>query len=349
MKAKVLKIFLISLIAGAAIFYYFYHSQPSQIMTGETMNTYYRIVIRDGHENTLLHNMIKDELLQINKEMSVFDSMSDISQFNQNTEEKWIDIPENLSVVLKASYQIYNQTNGYFDPSIGPLAEIWGFGVNKTHKIPSAEEIKAAKQNVGLDKITFSRDFRKAKKSNLNISLNLSAIAKGYAVDRIAQLLEAQGYQNYIVDIGGEIRTKGGRSNNEAGWNIAIARPDSETVGNYAYAVRLIDMSVATSGDYRNYFDMEGKHYSHTIDPKTGYPVEHNLASVTVFDKECMRADALATGIMSMGEKKGIEFANKHKIPVILFVHSDDGFQTVMSNEGKNLLQKISLKETLQE
>jgi len=277
--------------------------------------------------------------------MSVFDSMSDISQFNRNTEEDWIEIPENLSVVLKGSYQIYNLTNGYFDPSIGPLAEIWGFGVNKIHRVPSAEEIKAAKQDVGLNKITFTRDFRKAKKNNLNISLNLSAIAKGYAVDRIAKLLENQGYKNFMVEIGGEIRAKGGRNNKEHGWNIAIARPDSETVQNYAYAVRLSDMSVATSGDYRNYFNIEGKRYSHTIDPKTGYPVEHNLASVTVFDNECMRADALATAIMSMGEVRGIDFANKYKIPVVLFVHSEDGFQTVMSAEGKRLFQKISLKE----
>lgn len=348
-KSKILKFFLLILIVGAAILYYLYQLQPYQIMTGETMNTYYRIAIRGGHKNTLLHNAIKDELLQINSEMSVFDNMSDISQFNRNTEEEWIEIPENLSFVLKGSYQIYKLTNGYFDPSVGPLAEIWGFGINKIHKIPSKEEIKETKQSVGLNQITFSKDFRKAKKNSLNISLNLSAIAKGYAVDRIAKLLEDQGYKNFIVEIGGEIRAKGGRSNKEHGWNIAIARPDSETVQNYAYAVRLSDMSVATSGDYRNYFNVDGKRYSHTIDPKTGYPVEHNLASVTVFDKECMRADALATAIMSMGENRGLDFANRNRIPVVLFIHSDDGFQILMSNEGKNLLQQISLKTEAKE
>ena len=322
----------------AAFFYCSYKHSQIQVMTGKTMNTYYRITIREGGEDTLLHNEIKNELQQINHEMSVFESMSDISQFNKSQEGEWVDLSEKLSEVLQAAYRIYRQTNGYFDPSVGKLVDMWGFGTGKVHRIPTDEEIAEARKSVGFNKINFSKDFRRAKKTVPDISVNLSAIAKGYAVDRIVKLLEKEGYKNFIVDIGGEVRAKGKRAKKAAGWNVGVARPEAGKVDDFEYVVSLKDMSVATSGDYRNYFVIDGKRYSHTLDPKTGYPVEHNIASVTVFDKECMRADALATGIMSMGETKGLEFANSNKIPVIIFVHSDDGFQILVSNEAKKLI-----------
>ena len=187
---------------------------------------------------------------------------------------------------------------------------------------------------------SFNEDFRKAQKNNPDISLNLSAIAKGYAVDKIAKLLEKEGYTDFIVEIGGEVKAKGKRSSKATGWNVGIARPESDKVDSYEYIISLQNMSVATSGDYRNYFDSDGKHYSHTIDPKTGRPVEHNLVSVTVFSKKCTRADAYATGIMSMGEVKGMALANANKIPVVMFVRDNEGYKTLISNEAKKILEK---------
>ena len=341
MKLKLLKIvFLLALIAGTC-FYCAYMRSAFQIITGETMNTYYRVTMRTSQEDTMLRNEIREALHQINNEMSVFENVSDLSQFNKNTDLGWIDVPEDLAVVLKEAYQIYQQTNGYFDPTVGRLVDLWGFGTHKIQRIPSQDEIKESQNTVGFNKISFSRDFRKAKKPNSDIYLNLSSIAKGYAVDKIAALLDKKGYTDYIVEIGGEVKAKGSRAKKSKGWNLGIARPEEGKVTDFEYVVRLKDMAVATSGDYRNNFYMENKRYSHTINPKTGLPVDHNLAAVTVFDKECMRADGLATGIMVMGENKGLEFANNNRIPVVMFVRNEneDGYQTLVSNEEKKLLK----------
>lgn len=342
MKSKILKTGLVFAILAGILIYISRTQHKFQVMTGETMNTYYKISVRTSQENTLLHNKIKAELQQINNEMSVFENMSDISEFNKSGGE-WVDVPENLAQVLKSAYQVYQQTNGYFDPSVGHLVDIWGFGKNKTIKVPSEEEIAAAKKMVGMNKISFSKDFSRAKKSVPEISLNLSAIAKGYGVDRITKVLEDAGYKDFIVEIGGEVVARGNRSDKDEGWNIGIAKPENLSAeGNssdlYEYVVRLKDMAVATSGDYRNYFYVGDKKYSHTIDPKTGYPVEHDLASVTVFHKDCMKADALATGIMSMGEEKGLEFANNNKIAVIMAVRKENGYLTLLSNQAKKFI-----------
>ncbi len=344
-KSKVFKLILLFVALCSAVFYCSQIRSQYQVMTGETMNTNYRISIRSQKEDTLLHNEVRNELQQINSEMSVFEGMSDLSQFNKSTETGWIDVPEDLSKLLKASYKIYSQTNGYFDPSVGKLVDLWGFGSAKTYKIPSDDEVKEAKKVVGFNKISFSQDFRKARKSNPALTLNLSAIAKGYAVDRIAKLLEKNGYKDFFVEIGGEITARGNRGKKDKGWNIGVARPDNSKNEVYEYIIKLKNSSVATSGDYRNYFYVDGKRYSHTIDPKTGYPVEHDLASVTVFADSCMNADALATGIMSMGEVKGLEFANNNRLAVVMFVRNDDGFQVVLSNEAKKLIKQQSIQE----
>ncbi len=342
MKSRILKTGLVFAILAGILIYISRAQHKFQVMTGETMNTYYKISVRTSQENTLLHNKIKAELQQINNEMSVFENMSDISEFNKSSGE-WVELPENLAQVLKAAYQVYQQTNGYFDPSVGRLVDIWGFGKNKTIKVPGEEEIASAKKMVGMNKITFSKDFSRAKKNIPDISLNLSAIAKGYAVDRITKVLENAGYKDFIVEIGGEVVARGNRSDKEEGWNIGVAKPESPSSETYVpemyeYVVRLNNMAVATSGDYHNYFYVGDKKYSHTIDPKTGYPVEHDLASVTVFHQNCMKADALATGIMSMGEEKGLEFANNNKIAVILTVRKDDGYLTLLSNQAKKFI-----------
>lgn len=339
MKSKLFKIFLILAFIGCTFFYCAYMRSQIQIMSGQTMNTYYRITVRGGQNSTLLHNKIKDKLQQINSEMSVFENMSDLSQFNKNKDTGWIDIPEDLAGILKEAYRVYQQTNGYFDPSVGKLVDMWGFGTNKTYKIPTEEEIKEAKKSVGFNKITFSGDFRKARKTNPDVYLNLSAIAKGYAVDKVALLLKEEGYTDYVVEIGGEVKAKGKRSKKATGWNLGIAKPESGKVDSYEYIISLQNMAVATSGDYRNYFDNDGKRYSHTIDPKTGHPADHKLVSVTVFNKNCTRADAWATGLMSMGEVKGMALANANKLPVVMFIKTEDSYQTLVSNEAQKILE----------
>lgn len=339
MKSRLLKYLFLLLAAAVAVVFYIRSRQPYQVMTGETMNTYYRIKIRTDKENNLLHNSVKEELQRINDEMSVFESNSEISRINNDESGDWIDISPEMSEVVKDAYLTYNESNGYFDPTIGKLIDLWGFGTSRNSKrVPEDDKIKQALKSTGYNKLRFNNDFSKIKKVNQDIKLNLSALAKGYGVDRIAQLLDDNGYTDYIVEIGGEVKARGNRSPESAGWNVAVVQPNTQTNEN-AYVVGLKDFSVATSGDYRNFFYYKDKRYSHTISPKDGYPVEHSLASVTVFHKSCMHADALATALMAMGEKKGLAFANNNKLAVILFVREEDNsFRALLSNEAKKLI-----------
>ncbi len=340
MKTRLFKYFSLFIILTAGILYYMHIRSPYKIMAGETMNTYYRIKIRTNKPNNLLHNSIKEELQRINEEMSVFDSMSEISQLNRDDSGTWIDISPRLSEVMRASHQAYTESRGYFDPTVGKLVDLWGFGSGKNRKLPNDEEIKEALKSTGFNKLRFNDDFSKVQKTNAETYVNLSALAKGYAVDQIAELLSNMGYTDYIVEIGGEIKAKGNRGEKEKGWNIGVAEPNTETAKN-AFVVTLKNYAVATSGDYRNFFYYNDKRYSHTISPKDGYPVEHNLASVTVFDDSCMYADALATAIMAMGEKKGLTFANNNNLAAILFVRDGDNqFKAILSKNAKKLLER---------
>lgn len=341
MKSKLLKYSFFVLLAVTIFFYYTFSRQPYQIMTGETMNTYYRIKIRSPKENNLLHNSIKKELQRINEEMSVFDSNSELSLINKDDSGEWIELSEEMASIMKTAYNVYTKSNGYFDPTVGRLVDLWGFGTSKSsQRVPEDELIKNTLKNTGFDKLRFSNNFTRVKKTNSETKVNLSAIAKGYGVDRIAALLEANGYTDYIVEIGGEVKAKGDRSKETQGWNVAVVKPNTQTNEN-AYVVPLKDYAVATSGDYRNFFYYNDKKYSHTISPKTGYPVEHNLASATVFAKDCTTADALATAIMAMGEKQGLKFANDNKLFVILFIREDgNNFKALLSNKAQKELEE---------
>lgn len=317
---KYISIFVL-LIAG--ILYLLRRQEPYAAMNGQTMGTYYNIKVRADNDDKLLHKSIKDELQKINEQMSVFDANSEISRINKAEANTWIDLSPEMSLVLKSAYQNYRKSGGTFDPTIGKLIDLWGFGASGMQKYPDETEIKDVLADSGFDKIVFSEDFRRLKKKNANVILNLSAIAKGYGVDRIAALLKEKGYRNFVVEIGGEVYAAGQKSAEAKGWKVGIIRP----VGNYtenAHIALLRDMAVATSGDYRNFIYIDDKKFSHTISPQTGYPVQSRLISATVFNQSCMEADALTTAMMAMGETKALEFANRQGLAAILFVRNDD-------------------------
>ena len=267
MKSRLLKYLFFLAAAVTAVVYYIRTRQPYQIMSGETMNTYYRIKIRTDKENNLLHNAIRDELQRINKEMSVFDSSSEISSINNDDSGEWIDLSPEMSEVLKDARKTYVESNGNFDPTVGKLVDLWGFGTTRSSKrVPSDEKIKEALKSTGFDKLRFNGNYTRVKKSIPDVKLNLSALAKGYAVDRVAALLDDNGYTDYIVEIGGEVKARGNRSEESKGWNVAVVEPNTQNYEN-AYVVGLKDFAVATSGDYRNFFYYNDKRYSHTISP----------------------------------------------------------------------------------
>lgn len=334
---KYLKYFIILAALVLAVYLIAFRDSRFQEIHGKIFNTHYTVKIRTPNKSSSLNQKIQLELDKVNEHMSAFDPESELSRINQAPAGQQIELSPELSLILEKSYNIYKISNSRFDPTIGRLIDIWGFGTKKVGEFPTDEEIKNALKITGFNKIKFSPDFSKLTKTSDELTINLSAIAKGYAVDKVAELLKSLGYHDFVVEIGGEVYASGQKSNEVHGWNIGVNKPNSENVS--AAVVTMKNMAVATSGDYRNYFYHNDKRYSHTIIPQTGYPVEHELASVTVFNQNCMMADGLATAIMTMGAKEGLAFANRNKIPTILFVRNpDDSFKMIVSNDAKKLI-----------
>ena len=335
---KLIKYFSILLIVAVVAVYFVQDTTYYQVLRGETMGTTYSIKIRTEKEDNMLHSRIKKELENINAQMSVFDKNSEINAINNAEAGKWIELSPEMSVLLNDSYKIYKKSGGAFDPTIGKLADLWGFGVNKTERIPSQEEIDEVLAYSGFDKIKFSNDYAKLKKEYPQTYMNVSAVAKGYGVDRIADFLKSEGYKNFLVEIGGEIYASGTRNKKGEKWHIGVMNPQDNSQN--AAVVELSDSAVATSGDYFNYFYSDNVRYSHTISIQDGKPVRSNLTSVTVFADTCTFADAYATAFMVMGEKKGPEFADKNNMKVIFFVKNEDGsISTVMSKAAEKMLK----------
>ncbi len=305
-------------------------------LRGYVFGTYYSIKIKTSQRIPDLSKIIDGQYALVNKQMSVFTKDSVINKLNRAGKGKWIDTPPELHEVLKTSAEIFSQSNGAFDPTVGKLVRLWGFGPDGHKQAPSAESIQKTMKSVGFDKIIIKEG--KASKINAQTEINLSAIAKGYAVDLIASKIKSLGYTDFLVDIGGEVYASGNRDDKGQGWLVGIAEP-SENGHKNLMSVGLKDMAVATSGDYNNFYYENGKKISHTIDPVNGYPSEHNLVSATVFNPSCMKADAYATALMSMGEEKGMKFADKNGIAAILFIKNKNGNITVLfSKQAKIFL-----------
>ena len=226
--------------------------------------------------------------------------------------------------MLNRSVEIYQQTEGYFDPGIGRLIDLWGFGSSGGRtEAPKREEIEKAFENSSI-KFLLMEDGRVKKTRDIHI--NLSAIAKGYAVDEVARLIKISGIKNFLVEIGGEVVASG--SNRVDDWVLGVERPDNKS----PIPVVLKDASIATSGNYRNYFIWEGKKYMHIFNPLTGLPANNDLSSVTVIHPQSAMSDAYATAMMAMGSKKAIELANKLKLTALLITNKEDNNQIIKIN-----------------
>lgn len=305
---------------------------------GNIFNTYYRVKIRTPLNDKTLPSKIREALEDVNAKMSVFRQDSEISRLNQAKSGEAVTLSEPLSYLLKRAKQINRESRGAFDPAIAPLIDLWGFGPGSRRPEPQADELAEVLSYSNFNKLDFSPDFSTVSKADSRTELNLSAIAKGYAVDRVAAVLEDAGFKDYIIEIGGEVRLSGTRDDAGSLWNIGIGVPLKDSRAN-AMAIELSDYSVATSGDYRNFIEENGKTFSHTISPQTGRPVKNELASVTVFAPQCMDADAYATAIMALGAQDGRALAEKLKLPVIFFLHTEDGgFAIKISSQAKKLI-----------
>ena len=318
-------------------------------LTGNTMGTRYNVkyYVSNDPRKDEIHKKINQLLVDLNDEMSTYIKSSQISYFNQTDRLGWIEIKPDFFEVTRYALELANQTKGIFDPTIGPLVNLWGFGPNGERKVPNISQIEEARKRVGFQKILLNESRREIKKTVPRVYLDLSSLAKGFGVDKVATFLEEEKIQNFMVEIGGEIKTKGKKAGG-LDWKIAIEAPHPSKQGKeYQRVLNLNSLSLATSGSYRNYFIEKGKSYSHTIDVKSGRPVNHRVVSVSVVDKaSCMKADALATAIMAMGYEKGLKFAESNKIAAF-FVYSEGSqkeikFVTDESTEFKRLFSNKS-------
>jgi thiamine biosynthesis lipoprotein len=313
-------------------------------LAGSTMGTEYHITVleRDGiHTNQAeLQAAIDQQLQLINQQMSTYIEDSELSRLSAAPVDQWVEVSNNLFDVLVLSQELSWLSNGAFDITVAPLVNLWGFGPGaniNADVIPAAEHISKQLQQVGFRHIELDL----ANSSVLRrqpVTLDLSAIAKGYGVDKVAELLSYAGYSDFMVEIGGELRLQG-NSPRGTPWRIAIEQPQSGSVGQVHKAVSVSDVGMATSGDYRNYFEQDGKRYSHTIDPATGYPIEHALASVTVIADNSAYADGLATAINVLGPEKGMQLARQQNLAVYMIVKTAQGFEAIYSDAFKPYLE----------
>jgi thiamine biosynthesis lipoprotein len=295
---------------------------------GQIMGTYWIVKTINGTPD--LQKEIHDQLNDINSKMSTYLPQSEISQFNIHLGTDPFPISKETLDVVQAAQKISTHSQGAFDISIKPLVDIWGFGAKAVEAPPEESEIALAMGKVGYDQLHIMGIGLKKDTSELEI--DLSAIAKGYAVDRIAILLEKKGYTDYMVDIGGEIRAKG-KNTKDRYWRIGIETPDGER-GSYTDVIELNSMSIATSGDYRNFYEQDGKRISHTIDARSGLPITHRLASVSVLHPSAMMADGWATALNVVGPEEAIKIANEQNLNIMLIVRTEKGeHETEYSNQ----------------
>ncbi len=254
------------------------------LISGLTMGTTYSVKIKNDNKtvnNKNMRNDIEKILSEINQSMSTYIEKSELSKINYSKSLGWHTLSDDLFTVIEHANNISKKTNGAFDITIGPLVNLWGFGPNKSeNKIPSTESIELVKKDIGYRKILLNKSQKKISKLVPDLYLDLSGIAKGFAVDKIARHLEKKNLENYLIEIGGELLANG-INNDKMIWQIGIENPDGR-VKKVKRIIQLKNMAMATSGDYKNYFEENGVRYSHTIDPVTGNPIKHKLVSVTV-------------------------------------------------------------------
>jgi FAD:protein FMN transferase len=299
-------------------------------IAGFTQGTTYSITyLSQGNRN--YQPEIENLLAEFDTSLSTYNKLSVITRINDNT-ASWAD--DYLQAVFMRAQEISKLTDGAFDITVGPLVNAWGFGFSKKEEM-NKHKIDSILLFVGYSKVWMVNDM--VLKADPRIKIDMNAIAQGYAVDVVADFLENQKVENYLIEIGGEVRTKGLNPKSEA-WKIGIDKPiDNNNLPgeNMQAIVHLSNKSLATSGNYRKFYEQDGIKYSHTIDPKTGYPVNHSLLSATIIANDCMTADAFATACMVMGLEKSIDLIENHPELDAYFIYSDnEGNYKVKSTSG---------------
>jgi len=277
------------------------------LLTGKTMGTYYQIKFIPGRQasKSLWEKKVTLRLKEVNARLSMYQKDSELSRFNRSPQGRPCHVSSDFFKVLVQCQTLYQLSHGAWDGTVKPLVDLWGFGIRKAeHTLPPEGKIAAALKKIGFNKLVL--EGRTLTKTAPGITLDLGSIAKGYGVDEIARLFREGGIENCLVDIGGELAGFG-KNKKDRPWVVGISKPEKKTLSPGLYdAVRLDNMAVATSGNYRNFFELDGKTYSHIIHPATGWPVNNQVVSASVIANTCTRADGLATALMVMDARAGI-------------------------------------------
>jgi len=290
------------------------------------MGTYYGVTTRCPAPPVDLDARIASALAEVNAQMSTYDESSTLSRFNRDEDTDWFPVEPALVKVISAAQIISRQSGGAFDVTVGPLVNLWGFGPDAVGaQAPSPEALTEARSRVGY-RFLEVRDDPPALRKSMPVYVDLSAIAKGFGVDQVAVLLDGLGCADFLVDVGGEVRARGQNPSGRP-WRVGVEVPDPDSAGGVQRVLLLDNRAVATSGDYRNFRDLDGRRFSHTIDPRTGAPVSHALASVSVVHDSAMWADGYATAIDVLGPEAGLALADDLGLPVLLVVRTPDGFE----------------------
>lgn len=298
------------------------------LLSGETMGSAWTVKIAGSPPATAeqLRAGVQSRFDAVNLALSTYRADSALSRFNDDDSGEWVAIDPELGEVLAYALSLAEDSGGAYDVTVGPLVNLWGFGPDPaTRRVPEPAALEAARARTGWRKVEVDAAKRRARKAP-GVRVDLSSLGKGRGVDRVAEYLDAQGVANYLIDLSGKLRAHGVNVRGEA-WRVAVESPTvdvSTTAPPFRpQIVALSNESVATAGDYRRFFEIDGKHYSHIIDPRTGWPVTHDTVSASAIAADCMQADALATVLMAMSPDDSIALANRRRLRALLI--SRDG------------------------
>lgn len=315
------------------------NSLPQLDLGGSALGTSFTVSLVEPPDD-LDADALRDELLAamqyVDQLASTWRDDSKLSLLNADYSIDWIPVSGEFCELLERSQEVSETTQGAFDLTIGPLVNVWGFGPGgQATEPPSAADIVAAQHRVGYKMLEVDCKERLVRKDVPDLYIDLSGWAKGYAVDQLAELLDSRGFDNYLVEIGGELRVSGLNRDSE-GWAIGIEAPSTSARVPHAI-VHVSNTSVATSGDYRNFFEHDGKRFSHMIDARTGRPVKHNLAAVTVVHPSAAYADAMATALLVLGPDAGLALAKELNLSAYFLVRNPTGILELTTPEFDQL------------
>lgn len=321
-----LRIAVITLAASLiALNYWFYTREvrTAREHRGQTMGSTFSVTWVETEPHPDLPRRVDELLSRLTHLTSTYEEQSQVSQFNRAQVTSWVNVDADVATVVAIAQSTSELSDGAFDITVKPLVALWGFGPDAENHVPTAAALDAAAASVGFRRLEVRQSPPSLKKNVPELEIDLNGIVPGFAADKIAELFERAGVRDYLIDVGGELRAAGAKDSGEV-WTLAIETPDSaERAADSVY--ELTDVALATSGDYRNYYERDGKRLSHTIDPRTRRPIEHHLASVTVLAPTAAQADALATALNVLGPDAGLELARKHSLSVLMLVRAAPG------------------------